>query len=97
MAVHNWERRAEAAKMNNVDWRAIRRRPAKRKVTNVVKAIEVLAVEDMGSDREGRDDDESASEGGLDEDEFAHIPGNSETCADGEGENQPAVMVACCD
>ena len=75
--------------MIDVDWRATRRRPAKRKVTNVViKAIEVLAVEDMDSDREGRDDDESASEGGLDEDEFAHIPGNSETCADGEGENQ---------
>ena len=55
MAVHNWERRAEAAKMNNVDWRAIRRRPAKWKVTNVVKAIEVLAVEDMDSDREGEE------------------------------------------
>jgi hypothetical protein len=56
VAVHNWERRAEAAKMNNVDWRAIRRRrPAKRKVANVVKAIEVLAVEDMDSDREGKE------------------------------------------
>ena len=41
--------------MIDVDWRATRRRPAKRKVTNVVKAIEVLAVEDMDSDREGKE------------------------------------------
>jgi hypothetical protein len=71
VAVHNWEKRAGAVKMIDVDWRATRRRPAKRKVTNVVKAIEVLAVEDIDLDREGRDDDESASEGGLDEDKFA--------------------------
>jgi hypothetical protein len=63
VAVHNWERRAGAAKMIDVDCRAAGRRTVKRTVANGAKPVAVVAMESMDSDEERRDGDESVSKG----------------------------------
>ena len=91
-AVHKWEKRARIAKAIDVDWRAAGKQPVKRKVANA-EAVAVAAVEDMDSDRKGREDDESASEGGLDEDEFVYI--QESRCGCGRRRREPEARGPC--
>ena len=89
-AVYTWEKRPKAATAIDVDWRAAGRKSVKRKVASAteVRLMSAVEIRNMDSDGEGRDIDESASEESLDEDEFAHVPGSPDACADGEGENR---------
>ena len=85
-AVCNWEKRPRAAKPIDTDWKTAGRKPVKRKATNVGEVVAVSAVENMDSDGEGRNDEESASERSEDEEEFIHIQEGQEVEADEEGE-----------
>ena len=86
VAVHNWERRAGAAKMIDVDWRAAGRRTVKRTVANGAEPVAVVAMESMEYVEERGDDDESGSEGSEGNDEFIHIQESQEVGVDEEGE-----------
>ncbi len=72
-AVCNWEKRPRAAKPIDTDWKTAGRTPVKRKATKVGEVVAVSVVENLNSDGEGRNDEESASERSEDEEEFIHI------------------------
>ena len=81
-----WEKRPRAAKPIDTDWKTAGRTPVKRKATNVGEVVAVSVVENMDSDGEGRNDEESASERSEDEEEFIHIQEGQEVEADEGGE-----------
>jgi hypothetical protein len=87
-AVCNWKKRARAAIMIDTDWKTVGRKPVKRKATtNVGEAVASgVGSGEYGFRREGRNDEESASEGSEDEDEFIHIQEGQEAEPDEGGE-----------